>query len=276
MFLLMYLFIYFTVFNSIYFNFFLHTDGGNRAMKKSKYKNVELERIPCPIDPSHSIYKHNLPLHSKICNVKTRQLEMKEEPFYCLDCNSGLISTQNTQNSLNITDIPSNNQNTLKKTEIASNPEVYDDGNLPATIDPDNLLKKIKHCFHKINGNGDLSLVTDIFEEKKKHKKEDENLIENGENGNNNNENHNENTNENGNKTTHTDTLTPSVSTSILPTHPIPTHPIPSFPPSTETCPYLSDESYVLLESRVLCAVSGTQVAFERVRHARQDARIVR
>jgi U11-48K-like CHHC zinc finger len=242
-------------------------------MKKSKYKNVELERIPCPIDPSHSIYKHNLPLHSKICNVKTRQLEMKEEPFYCLDCNSGLISTQNTQNSLNITDIPTNNKNTLKNTEIASNPEVCDDGNLPTTIDPDNLLKKIKHCFHKINGNGDLSLVTDIFEEKKKHKKEDENFIknENGENGNNN----NENTNENGTKTTHTDTLTPSVSSSILPTH-IPTHHIPSFPPSTETCPYLSDESYVLLESRVLCAVSGTQVAFERVRHARQDARIVR
>jgi U11-48K-like CHHC zinc finger len=159
------------LFSAIYFIFF-PTDGGNRAMKKSKYKNIELERIPCPIDPSHSIYKHNLPLHSKICNVKTRQLEMKEEAFYCLDCNSGLISTQNSQDSLILTEIE-NNENNLKKTETAANSENYDEESFSSVIDPDNLLKKIKQCFQKINENGDLSLVPNIFEEKNKFKKLD-------------------------------------------------------------------------------------------------------
>jgi hypothetical protein len=226
-------------------------------MKKSKYKNVELERIPCPIDPSHSIYKHNLPLHSKICNVKTRQLEMKEEAFYCLDCNSGLISTENSQNSLHLTEIK-NNGNNLEKSKTAANSEIYDEESFSSFIDPDSLLRKIKQCFRKINENGDLSLVPNIFEEKNKYKKID--II----------------SNENGNGimfdittvplNTNTNTNTPSL--------PVPTH--PEDPKSIEGCPYLSEESYVLLESRVLNAVSGTQVAFERVRHARQDARIVR
>ena len=67
-------------------------------MKKWKFKNILLERIPCPIDPSHSIYKHNLLLHSKICNIRKRQLEMREEAFYCLNCNSGVNSSSSDQN----------------------------------------------------------------------------------------------------------------------------------------------------------------------------------
>ena len=51
-------------------------------MKKWKFKNILLERITCPIDPSHSIYEHNLLLHSKICNIRTKQLEMKEEAIF--------------------------------------------------------------------------------------------------------------------------------------------------------------------------------------------------
>ena len=51
-------------------------------MKKSEFKNILLERITCPIDPSHSIYEHDFSLHSKICNIRTKQLEMKEEAIF--------------------------------------------------------------------------------------------------------------------------------------------------------------------------------------------------
>ncbi|RYG66157.1 hypothetical protein EON64_10410, partial [archaeon] len=46
-------------------------------------------RIPCPIDPRHTVYKHHLEGHIKICNTGKHLREMESQPFYCLNCNSG-------------------------------------------------------------------------------------------------------------------------------------------------------------------------------------------
>eukprot|EP01031_Cornospumella_fuschlensis_P039861 gene39861-48536_t len=46
-------------------------------------------RVPCPIDPSHSVYKYHLKGHIKICNTGKHQREMESQPFYCLNCNGG-------------------------------------------------------------------------------------------------------------------------------------------------------------------------------------------
>ena len=50
-----------------------------------------VDRIPCPIDPTHSIYKHNLEHHLKICNTKTREDMIKSKAYFCLDCNSNPV-----------------------------------------------------------------------------------------------------------------------------------------------------------------------------------------
>lgn len=56
------------------------------------------ERIPCPVDPSHTIYKHNLSVHVKKCNRKKQAQELDQQQYYCLDCNargdSDLISEE--------------------------------------------------------------------------------------------------------------------------------------------------------------------------------------
>jgi hypothetical protein len=61
--------------------------------------NSEQERIPCPIDPSHSIYKHKLKSHLLICNVVQREEVMSKEPFYCSNCNSGSLINESSNNT---------------------------------------------------------------------------------------------------------------------------------------------------------------------------------
>jgi tRNA:m4X modification enzyme len=72
-----------------------------RVLKKMRKKsstdqNKEPDldvRIPCPIDPSHTIYKHNLDQHLKICNTKIRIEQLEKYDYYCKNCNtSGMIA----------------------------------------------------------------------------------------------------------------------------------------------------------------------------------------
>ena len=215
-------------------------------MKKSNFKNVQLERIPCPIDPSHTIYKHNLVLHSKICNVRTKQLEMKEEYFYCLDCNSG-PNIKKSQNKTILDELLPENTQVLTQKEI------------------DNLLLKVVKCYETLVKNNEINIKSDENveeEEQEKDTKENQEGVvieaekekeivkdvrtekeEKKQKINNNNDDSN-NINEISN--------------------------------SSNSVTYLTPKSYGLLESRVLWAVSGDQVAFERIRHAKQDAKIVR
>jgi tRNA:m4X modification enzyme len=50
---------------------------------------TEIIRIPCPIDPTHSIFNCNLESHLKICNTGARIAFLEKQPYYCKDCNSG-------------------------------------------------------------------------------------------------------------------------------------------------------------------------------------------
>ena len=64
-------------------------------------------RIPCPIDPSHTIYKHNLDQHLKICNTKIRIEQLEKFDYYCKNCNtSGIIADEalsgNCEDELNL------------------------------------------------------------------------------------------------------------------------------------------------------------------------------
>ena len=56
------------------------TDLANDTSKK--------ERVPCPIDPTHTIYKHSLKYHMKVCTKLKQSAAMSEQVFYREDCNS--------------------------------------------------------------------------------------------------------------------------------------------------------------------------------------------
>lgn len=57
---------------------------------KEEIEEFEVEeRVPCPLDPSHSVFVRRLEAHLKICNVERTHSEMQLHPYYCIDCNSG-------------------------------------------------------------------------------------------------------------------------------------------------------------------------------------------
>lgn len=81
-------------------------DSGKTAVK----------RIPCPKDPSHSIYEHNLKSHLKVCNVTAIRNNFEKEGIYCENCNSGPDLKVNVSEG-------------------------------SSDINPDMLLTKIRHCY---------------------------------------------------------------------------------------------------------------------------------
>lgn len=100
-------------------------DAGNRIQAQSKKQGIDVQRCPCPIDPSHSIYLHNLEAHVQICNIKTRNDLLKKEPYYLENCNSGT-----SDEFLNIEGIT---------TTMSTN-----------VVDPDELVKKIIKAFKNV------------------------------------------------------------------------------------------------------------------------------
>ena len=59
------------------------------ASSSSEGNRSGAERIPCPVDPSHTIYLHNLAAHVQICNVSKDLKRLEQQSYYCKDCNSG-------------------------------------------------------------------------------------------------------------------------------------------------------------------------------------------
>lgn len=85
----------------------------------SKDNNQELLRIPCPLDPTHSIYPKNLQAHLKICNAVKNEKEMLELPFYKHNCNG-------------------------------VDPSLYPKPEIVGEIDLSNLLTKVQTAFEKV------------------------------------------------------------------------------------------------------------------------------
>lgn len=84
--------------------------------------NEEDERVPCPLDPTHCVYKKRLQSHLQVCNVVREEQELAKEPFYKKNLNSG-------NNSI-------------------------DEKELEVTVDPDELLQKVNSCFADLLSKG--------------------------------------------------------------------------------------------------------------------------
>ncbi|GLD94481.1 hypothetical protein PINS_up003092 [Pythium insidiosum] len=60
------------------------------ASKRSQHFNAERRaRVPCPLDPTHTVYQYDLPKHLTVCNKLREREAMTKLPFYRENINSG-------------------------------------------------------------------------------------------------------------------------------------------------------------------------------------------
>jgi tRNA:m4X modification enzyme len=98
-----------------------------RILKDARFGGcTEICRIPCPIDPTHTIFNYNLEAHKRICNTGTRLALLEKESYYQKDCNSGA---------------------NLPTYIDASDPST--DTNPTPAVDAELLLKKVQECYRK-------------------------------------------------------------------------------------------------------------------------------
>ena len=50
----------------------------------------ENKRIPCPVDPSHTVRETSLKSHVIVCNATKRKLEEESQSYFSRDINSGM------------------------------------------------------------------------------------------------------------------------------------------------------------------------------------------
>lgn len=108
-----------------------HEGPGSKIEKQCSRRGVAVERCPCPVDPSHSIYRHNLEAHVKICNITTRDQILYKQPYYRKDCNSGEGVVSPDPTDLSTTIEPSE--------QLPSRPLV--------TVNAELLLEKVRRTF---------------------------------------------------------------------------------------------------------------------------------
>jgi tRNA:m4X modification enzyme len=75
----------------------LYCGNHMQSMCKDTAISESDQRIPCPIDPSHTIYLRNRDAHIKICNAGKHQQVLESLPYFCQNCNSGLSSETTTE-----------------------------------------------------------------------------------------------------------------------------------------------------------------------------------
>ena len=76
--------------NSLYCGTHRPVEEGPSIKAARRNSTEPLERCPCPVDPTHTVYKHNLAHHVKICNITTRNALLSQQPYYRENCNSGV------------------------------------------------------------------------------------------------------------------------------------------------------------------------------------------
>ena len=64
-------------------------DGAMLTRSKTQEKRGGQRRLPCPLDPKHTVYERELNAHLQVCNVKKETRGLEGQPFYRVGANSG-------------------------------------------------------------------------------------------------------------------------------------------------------------------------------------------
>lgn len=73
-------------------------------VSKRRKRNNDDERIPCPLDPAHTIFKRFLSNHLKICNAAKIIEHLQSLPYYKPNCNGGTILCEEVSNQTEMAD----------------------------------------------------------------------------------------------------------------------------------------------------------------------------
>lgn len=80
-------------------NYCVEHSQGNAEVKDDK----ERVRVPCPLDPSHTVWKHNLKKHVRICNKAKITQATAAQPYFVKDLNRGPAElVENELNNANL------------------------------------------------------------------------------------------------------------------------------------------------------------------------------
>ncbi|ETV86023.1 hypothetical protein H257_02511 [Aphanomyces astaci] len=71
-------------------------DEGVVSQKTKKYKQELCKRVPCTLDPTHTVYLFDLKKHLVICNKLKEAEVMRSLPFYTANINSGTHAATGT------------------------------------------------------------------------------------------------------------------------------------------------------------------------------------
>lgn len=105
--------------------------GSNYCGLHRPIDEQEQERITCPLEPTHTVYKSNLSSHLKICTATSRNKELEALPYFRYNCN--------TFQDIYCQDISSNK----------------------SQVNPDELLIKIKNIYNNLIKNQLLEPLID-------------------------------------------------------------------------------------------------------------------
>ncbi len=76
-------------------------DGEDNLVRSDEKdaKKDKKERVPCPIDPTHTIFKSSLSYHVKVCTKLKQSKAMSEQAFFKQDCNSYSVTCMPCENN---------------------------------------------------------------------------------------------------------------------------------------------------------------------------------
>eukprot|EP00903_Cladosiphon_okamuranus_P022259 g20469.t1 len=70
--------------------------GKERSKLSAKYCGTHMgeteekgRRVPCPVDPNHTVFENQLAAHVKVCNLTILQARMEAQPYFSKGINSG-------------------------------------------------------------------------------------------------------------------------------------------------------------------------------------------
>ncbi|KAL9645690.1 hypothetical protein ABK040_003423 [Willaertia magna] len=72
------------------------TKESSSEQQNQTTENDKQKRVPCPIDPSHTVYEHRLKKHIKICNKSKSQQQMKQQAYYMKNINYNFLNEKST------------------------------------------------------------------------------------------------------------------------------------------------------------------------------------
>ena len=63
--------------------------GRDQSQPRRDAASKDRRRVPCPLDPSHSVYARSLEAHLRVCNAGRQEAALERAPYFRRNANAG-------------------------------------------------------------------------------------------------------------------------------------------------------------------------------------------